>query len=87
MSTDAKLSKAHMSTIIQSGGSFGFWLANLGKKALTNVSIPLASDNLPGLVRNLTSSAINTFDRKISGKWAVRAGKGVILFQMKMWIL
>ena len=57
-----------MSTTIQSGGSFGLWLANLGKKALTNVSIPLASDNLPGLVRNLTSSAINTFDRKISGK-------------------
>ena len=45
MSTDAKLSKVHMSTTIQSGGSFGLWLANLGKKALTNVSIPLASDN------------------------------------------
>ena len=53
-----------MSTIIQSGGSFGFWLANLGKKALTNVSIPLASDNLPGLVSNLTSSAIKHLTEK-----------------------
>ena len=34
--------------IIQSGGSFGSWLANLGKKAPTNVAIPLARDNLPG---------------------------------------
>ena len=35
---------------MQSGGSFGSWLGNLGKKALKNVSIPLARDNLPGLV-------------------------------------
>ena len=54
MSTDIKLSKAQISKIIQSGGSFGSWLANLGKKALTNVAIPLARDNLPGLVSNLT---------------------------------
>ena len=32
MSTDIKLSKAQKSKIIQSGGSFGSWLANLGKK-------------------------------------------------------
>ena len=31
MSTDIKLSKAQISKIIQSGGSFGSWLANLGK--------------------------------------------------------
>ena len=40
MSTDIKLSKAQISKIIQSGGSFASWLANLGKKALTNVAIP-----------------------------------------------
>ena len=34
--------------MIQSGGSFGSWLANLGKKGLTNVAIHLAKDNLPG---------------------------------------
>ena len=54
-----KLSKANVSKTIQSGGSFGSWLANLGKKALTNVAIPLARDNLPGLVGNLTSKVIN----------------------------
>ena len=43
MSTDIKLSKAQISKIIQSGGSFGSWLANLGKKALANVAIPLAN--------------------------------------------
>ena len=54
-----KLSKANVSKTIQSGGSFGSWLANLGKKALANVAIPLARDNLPGLVGNLTSKVIN----------------------------
>ena len=50
------------------------------KKALAKVAIPLARDNLPGLISNLTSSAINAFDRKISGKWVVREGKGFTLF-------
>ena len=80
MSTDIKLSKTQISKIIQSGGSFGSWLGNLGKKVLTNIAIPLARDNLPGLVSNLTSNAINKFDRKIRGKGAVRAGKGFTLF-------
>ena len=81
LSTDIKLSKPQISKIIQSGGSFGSWLDNLGKKALTNIAIPLARDNLPGLVSNLIhSSAINKFGRKISGKGAVRAGKGFTLF-------
>ena len=80
MSTDIKLSKAQISKIIQSGGSFGPWLTNLGKKALTNVAIPLARDNLPGLVSNLASNAMNIFERKISGKGIVRVGKGFTLF-------
>ena len=42
MWTDIKLSNAQISKIIQSGGSFGSWLANLGKKSLSNVVIPLA---------------------------------------------
>ena len=42
-----------ISKIIQSEGSFGSWLGNLGKKALTDIAIPLAGDNLPGLVSNL----------------------------------
>ena len=32
MSKDVKLSKAQISKIIQLGGSFGSWLANLEKK-------------------------------------------------------
>ena len=79
MSADIKLGKAQISKIIQSSGSFGSWLGNLGKKALININIPLARDNLPGSVSNLTSSAINKFDRKISGKGAVRVGK-VLLY-------
>ena len=42
ISTDIKLSNAQISKIIQSGGSLGSWLANLGKKSLSNVVIPLA---------------------------------------------
>ena len=80
MSTDIKLSKAQISNVIQSGRYFGSWLANLGKKALTNISIPLARDNLPGLVSNLNSNTIKKFERKISEKQAVRAGKGFTLF-------
>ena len=45
-----------------------------------DLAIPLARDNLPGLVSNLASNAINKFERKISGKGAVRTGKGFTLF-------
>ena len=83
MSTNIKLSEAQMSKIIQSGRSFGFWLGNLGRKALTNIVIPLARDNLPGLVSNLASNAINNYEIKISGKGAVRAGKWFYLFWME----
>ena len=40
----------------------------------------MAIDNLPGLVNNLTLNAINKFERKTSGKGAIRAGKGFTLF-------
>ena len=80
MSTNIKLSKSQISKIIQSSRSFGSWLGNLGKKAPTNVAIPLARDNLPGLISNLTSNPMNKFERKISGKGAVRTGKGFTLF-------
>ena len=80
LSTDKKLSKAQMSKIIQWGGIFGSWLGNLGKKALTYIAIPLARNNLPGLVKNLTSNAINRFEIQISRKKAVRGEKGFIIF-------
>ena len=75
--TDIQLSKVQISKIIQSSGSFGSWLGNLGKKALTNIAIPLARDNLPRLASNLTSSAINKLGRKISG---TGLGTGFTLF-------
>ena len=85
MSTDIKLCQA---LVIQSGGSFCSWLDNLGRKALTNVAAFLARGNLFGLVSHLTSSAINKFDRKITGKGAVRTVKNLFyLFQMKMWMI
>ena len=80
MSIDIKLSKAQIAKTIQSGGSFGSWLANLSKKAVTNVSFPLARDNLLGLVWNLSSNAINKFEIKINAKGAVRVGRGFTLF-------
>ena len=67
LSRNMKLSKTQISKIIQSGGSFGSWVGNLGKKALTNIAIMhLARENILGLVSNLTSSAINKFEKKIS---------------------
>ena len=72
MSTDIKFSLAQISKIIQSCVSFGSWLGNLGKEALTNIAIPLARDNLPGLVSNLTSA--------VSGKGVVREEQMLTLF-------
>ena len=66
-----------ISKIIQSSRSFGSWLGNLGKKALTNIAILSARDNVPGLVSNLTiSNAINKFERRIIGEGPVKARKG-----------
>ena len=80
MSTDIKLSKTQISKIVQSRGYFASWLGNFGKKALINIAFPLARESLPGLESNLISNAINKFERKHSGKRAVRAGKRFTLF-------
>ena len=53
MSTDRKFGKSQLPKIIQTDGSFDFQLGNLGKKNI-NATIPLARDNVPGLVGNLT---------------------------------
>ena len=79
MSTVMKLSKTQIPKRIQSGGSFGSWLGKFGKKVVTDFAIPFAKNNLSGFVNNLTSNAINIFERKIIGKKAVRAGKGYTL--------
>ena len=46
---------------------------------MTNVAVPFARDNLPVLASNLTSNATKVFEREISGKGAVRTGKGFTL--------
>ena len=81
-STDKNLSKVQISKVIQSGGSSGSLLGNLGKKVLTNIAIFLTRNNLPGLVSNLTSNAVNKTERKLSGKGAVRAGKGFTILNL-----
>ena len=48
MSTDTKPSKAWIFRIIQSAGSFGSWLGNLGVEVITDIEILLVRDNLPG---------------------------------------
>ena len=80
MSTDIKFSKAQLPKMIQTGVFLRHMLSNLSKKALANVAMPLARDNLLGLVSNLTSNVFNKFETKISGKGAVRAGKRFNLF-------
>ena len=75
MSTD-KISKIiQISEIIQSGGSFGSGWGNLANKSLTNIAIFLARDYLFRLISSFASNAINKFERKVSEKRAVRAGK------------
>ena len=82
MSTDLKLIQYK---IIQSERSFGYCLGNLGMKLLTNVPIPFARDNLPGLVSNITSNAINNFERKMELR--EQENDLVCSFQTKIWMV
>ena len=58
-------------------------ICRLGKKVVTDLTIPFAKSNFPGLVSNIASNAasnaINKFEKRISGKGAVRVGKGFTL--------
>ena len=78
---DIKLSKVEISKMFLSGRFPCNMLGNLGKEVITDLAIPIARDNLPGLVSNSTLNTINKFERKLSGKGAVRAGKGFIYFE------
>ena len=82
MSTNIKFSKAQISKIIQSGVFLCDMLGNLGKKVITDLAIPLARDDLPGLVSNLAANAIHKLEKKTSGKGAVKGGKGSTLFNL-----
>ena len=84
MSMDMKLSEAQIYNIVQSGGFLGSWLGKLGKKVVTHIAISFAKNNFPGLLRNIASNlalnATNEFERRISRKVVVKAGKGFTLF-------
>ena len=55
-------------------------MANLGKKALTDLAVPLAKDILSILATKATLSVLDKFERNISRQGAVRSGKGFTLF-------
>ena len=74
MSTDIMLSKAQS-------------LGNLGMKALINIVIPLARDNLQGLVSNLTWNIIYLKEKYLEKELSEQEKYLLYLFQMKMWIL
>ena len=80
MSTNVKLSKAHLAKIIQLGRFLANLIGNLIKKALTDLTVPFANDVLPKLATEATSSFIEKFERKISGQGALIAEKGLTLF-------
>ena len=86
MPKDIKLSKAQLSKLIQSGRILGKTLGNvignLGKKALIELAVPLAKNGLSKLVTKATS-VLDKFERKISGKGAVRAGKRIHSIYLK----
>ena len=84
MLADIKFSKVQLSKIIQSGGFLGKTLriimSFLDKKALLDLGVLLAKDVYPKLATKRTSSVLGKFERTISGRGAIRAGKGSILF-------
>ena len=58
-----------------------FVICNLEKKkVITDLTIPLAKHNLPGLRSYLASNTVNSLERKISAKASLRARKGSTLF-------
>ena len=61
-----------------------FLVSKFRKKVLANVAAPLARDNLPGLVSNLTLSTINNLIEKKVEKGLSEQEKNLFyLFQMK----
>ena len=62
-------------------------LGNLGMKALINIIIPLARDNLQGLVSNLTWNIIYLKEKYLEKEMSEQEKDLLYLFQMKMWIL
>ena len=54
--------------------------SNLGKKPLTDITVPLEKDFFSKLATKASSSAIHKFERRVNGRGVVRAAKGCTLF-------
>ena len=80
MSTDIKLSEIQVSEITQSGGSFGSCLGNLGEKSANKYCNSFSQRQFTWISKQFNFKCNNKFERKTSGKAAVRAGKGFTLF-------
>ena len=84
MLSDIKLIISQLAKIIQSaqflGITLGNMMSNLDKKALWDLAVPLTKDVWSKLASKATSSTIDTFERKISRKGAIRERKGFTLF-------
>ena len=73
MSKDIELRKSQLAKIIQSGQflgkALGNMMSNLGKKALTDLAVPLTKDVMPKLATKPTLSILDEFKKKkIVGK-------------------
>ena len=72
-----------MSETIQSGGSFGSQLGNLGKKVPKHFAVPLATNNFPGLVSTLFSNAIiNSKEKQVEKDLSEQEKDLLYLFQI-----
>ena len=80
MLNNTKLTKALNDSIItQSGGvlskTFSNMMGKIGKEALIDLAFPFAKDVLPNLATTAIFSALDKFERKISGQGASKLGK------------
>ena len=69
-----------LSTTKKNQANFLLKFQKLRPKSIIRLSVPLVKNDLPKLAAKATSSILDIFERKISGKAAVRAGKGFFLF-------
>ena len=84
MSANSNLIKAQISRIIQSGGSFGSWLGNLGKRNTNKFCHSFSQRKFIWISKLFGSKCKKQIwkkkKKKNPGKGAARAGKGFTLF-------
>ena len=63
--------------------TFSNMMGKIGKEALIDLAVPLAKYVLTNLGTNTILSALDKFERKISGQGASKLGKGFALLYCK----